>query len=176
METWSGKKEDNKAAPIKEEQEAAMPLGTMLPPLSPLKIYHDSHGPNGEEYPLCPDCGRRHPVPGGPDSMGEYITLQHVKMGSIRAQEAAALARKEYGENPLVVKVFDAYIGAFIEPDQRDSFIEGLLLGLGSSQNQIEKLQAAITRIGGLLESMQALKQFAGEPKEKEGKDFARGW
>lgn len=175
MDTWSGKKEENKAAPIKEEQEAAMPLG----PLSPLKIYHDSHGPNGEEYPLCSECGRRHPVPGGPDSMGEYITLQHVKMGSIRAQEAAALARKEHGENPLVVKVFDAYIGAFIEPDQRDSFIEGLLLGLGSSQAQIEKLQAALTRIGGLLESMQALKQFAGlgkQEEQKEGKDVGRGF
>jgi hypothetical protein len=149
MKDWSGNEVGNKAAPIKEEQEAAMPLGERVramygegeqiepinvdSPLSPLKIYHDSHGPNGEEYPLCSECGRRHPVPGGPDSMGAYITLQHVKMGSIRAQEAAALAKKEYGENPLVVKVFDAYIGAFIEPDQRDSFIEGLLLGLGSS-------------------------------------------
>lgn len=146
----------------------------------PLKIYNDSQGPNGEEYPLCSECGRRHPVPGGPDSMGEYITLQHVKMGSIRAQEAAALARKEHGENPLVVKVFDAYIGAFIEPDQRDSFIEGLLLGLGSSQAQIEKLQAALTRIGGLMESVHALEQFAGaverKGEQKEGKDFARGW
>jgi hypothetical protein len=156
MKDWSGNEVGNKAAPIKEEQETAMPLGEVRPmygegkqiePINideephiadsvpegihPLKIYHDSHGPNGKEYPLCSECGRRHPVPGGPDSMGAYITLQHVKMGSIRAQEAAALAKKEYGQNPLVVKVFDAYIGAFIEPDQRDSFIEGLLLGLG---------------------------------------------
>lgn len=175
MKDWSCK--EVKRYELKDEREAAMPIGDPRHEgIVPLKIYNDSHGPNGEEYPLCSECGRRHPVAGGPDSMGSYITLQHVKMGSIRAQEAAALARKEHGENPLVVKVFDAYIGAFIEPDQRDSFIEGFLLGLGSSQVQIEKLQAALTRIGGLLESMQALKQFAGEPKEKEGKDFARGW
>ncbi len=166
MKDWSGK--EVKREEPKEDREAAMPLG------DPHEYLQQAQT---NEYPICPDCGRRHPAAGGPDSMGAYITLQQVKMNAIRSQEAAEIARREFGDNPLIVKVIDAYIGAFIEPEERDVFVEGLLLGLGASEKKIIELEKALARITGLLESFDALISVpTTKPPKKEGKDFGRGW
>ena len=105
-----------------------------------------------EQYPICPDCGERHPKVGGPESMGKFITLQLIKMSHSRSDEAAKTVVRETGNNnPMMADVFDRYIELFVAPEQRDAFLEGLCVGLGSGEAKSRKLQEKIEVIRGLV-------------------------
>lgn len=104
------------------------------------------------QYPICPDCGQRHPLVGGPENMGKFITLQLIKMSHSRSDEAAKTVVRETGnDNPIMADVFDRYIELFVPPEQRDAFLEGLCVGLGSGEAQNRKQQEKIEVIRGLV-------------------------
>ena len=88
MKDWSGK-EVKREGPT-EEKEAAMPLGdsALSGGISPLKIYQSSLRAEDMQYPVCPDCGRRHPVDpeDDKDSKGWFF---HEVVGATREEEDA---------------------------------------------------------------------------------------
>ena len=106
----------------------------------------------GDQYPVCLDCGQRHPPPGSPEETGKYLTAQGIKMSGIRAHEAAEAVEKDAGGPPVVAVVLDKYIEMYTKPgDYREGFIEGLCLGLGIFQIKVEQLENRLKKLVGLI-------------------------
>lgn len=178
MRDWSGKdieRGQNKenVAPIqgdKDNVNRPIPEEYELPPRQLINPEDLPGAKNaGDQYPVCPDCGRRHPQAGGPEDMGRYLSAQVLKMSAIRASKAAVAAERDFGGPTVVVHVLDKYIDLFTEPgEHREGFIEGLALGIGSSQQKVEQLEGRLEKLVGLM-TIAGLLNIPRERQPREG-------
>jgi hypothetical protein len=66
-----------------EENVAPIEGGQTIPeervqPVRPEREYELPPMQQVDPFPICPDCGRRHPPAGGPEDMGKYLSHQAI--------------------------------------------------------------------------------------------------